>query len=247
VRSGQFIVATDSTERIARDILWQFEQVREVIKKLCSWAPAEMPKPFLVLATRDEEGMRALLPQFADRWSGARYSSYSMNAPDRNYVAIRTDVFAENTQITNPAQPVFWTYASLAINTGLGYNVPLWFSRGLADVLSNTIISGSTLKVGLPYPSKLELLKRTQRLRLRELLTADRTSPWMTDPQRMQVFDAQSWAFMHYLMFGENGVHRTRLDQFVTAILNRTPVDGDRRGLQGSREAGEHVQHLLPA
>ena len=218
VKSPHFIVATDDGERVARDLAWQFEQVREVIRQICPWAPAEVPKPYLVLAVRDENGMKALLPQFWDRLDGPRYSSYSTNAQDRVYVAMRADVLGENTQITNPYQPAFWSYASVAINAGLSRNLPLWFARGLADVLSNASVSNSTVDIGMPYPSKLMILNNSQRLRLRELLTADATSPWMRDPARMPTFDAQAWAFVHFLMYGENGAHRARVDQFVTAL-----------------------------
>jgi tetratricopeptide (TPR) repeat protein len=224
VKSPHFTVATDDSEKTARNLAWQFEQVREVIRQTCPWAPSDIPKPFLVLAVRDENGIKALLPQFWDRFDGPRYSSYSMSAPDRQYVAMRADVLGENTQITNPYQPAFWAYAFVAINSGLSRDLPLWFSRGLADVLSNAIVSNSAVDIGLPYPSKLQLLNGSQRLRLKDLLAADRTSPWMTDPARLPVFDAEAWAFMHFLTYAEDGAHRKRIDQFIAALKRGTAV-----------------------
>ncbi len=224
VKSAHFTVASDDGERVARDLAWQFEQVREVIHQICPWAPSEVPKPYLVLAVRDENGMKALLPQFWSRLDGPRYSSYSMNANDRVYVAMRADVLGENTQVTNPYQPAFWSYASVAIHAGLSRDLPLWFARGLSDVLSNANVSNSNVDIGLPYPSKLMILNSAQRPRLRELLAADATSPWMRDSARMPIFDAEAWAFMHFLLYGENGAHVARVDRFVSALTRGASV-----------------------
>jgi tetratricopeptide (TPR) repeat protein len=92
VKSPHFTVVTDSGEKTARNIAWQFEQVREVIKTICPWAPGDIPKPFLVLVPRDENGMKALLPQYADRWNGAHYTGFAQGGVDREYMALRANV-----------------------------------------------------------------------------------------------------------------------------------------------------------
>jgi len=223
VKSPHFTVATDTNEKTARNIAYQFEQVREVVKRLCPWAPDEIPRPFLVLVPRDENGMKALLPQYADRWNGAHYATVAQGGADREYVVMRGDIFAENTQTTNPYQQAFWPYASVAIHAGLSRELPQWFSRGLADLLSNSIVTDSGIQVGMPFPSKIELLRSAQRPRLQELLTIDRSSSWM-GIDRLSVFDAEAWAFVHMLLFGENGVYRPRIDQFITSLMRGTPI-----------------------
>ena len=127
-----------------------------MIKTICPWAPADIGKPFLVLVVRDENGMKTLLPQYADRWNGAHYGSFAQGGADRQYVAMRGDILAESTQTTNPYQQAFWPYAAIAINSGLSRDLPQWFMRGLADLLSNTIVTVSSVQVGLPFASKLQ-------------------------------------------------------------------------------------------
>lgn len=224
VKTPHFTVATDDTERRARDIAWQFEQVRATVRTVFPWAKNEIAEPIVILGPRDEDAMKELLPQYADRWNGARYSSVTSSAPDRHYIAIRTDVLGENDQNVNPYRPVFWTYAALAISQSLGSDLPQWYFRGMAEFVSNTIVTNSSVEIGRPIPSNLQRLASSQRPRLNELFAADRNSPWITDTiGRLPAFDATAWAFIHFLMFGEQGVHRPRLDQFTGAVFNGVP------------------------
>src|SRR5206468_5815400 len=48
--------------------------------------------------------------------------------------------------------------------------------------------------------------------------TVTRSSPEYTDGDRLEGFDAESWAFVQYLMFGDEGAHRKQLDQFAALV-----------------------------
>ena len=71
---------------------------------------------------------------------------------DQNYLAIRTDVKAEDTLTINPYVTSNFSYVSLILQQSGGPNQPLWFARGLAGVLSNTIVHESGILLGAPIP-----------------------------------------------------------------------------------------------
>src|SRR5580658_2775704 len=62
VRSEHFIVATDSSEKKARQIADQFERMRSVFHKALPKLQIETGAPIIVLATKDDKDFRALEP-----------------------------------------------------------------------------------------------------------------------------------------------------------------------------------------
>jgi hypothetical protein len=138
---------------------------------------------------------------------------------DRHYIALRTDIKIDDRQgSVNPYLDAHWAYTSVVIGNGFRRPLPLWFTRGLAAFMSNTLVSGSSLQVGRVIPWHLQRLNNRGRPTLRELLTADRTSPWYTNAEQRGGFDAEAWAFVHYLMLGDNGAHRPQLDKFAVLV-----------------------------
>jgi hypothetical protein len=120
-----------------------------------------------------------------------------------------------------------------------GPNQPLWFARGLAGVLSNTIVHESGILLGAPIPWHLQRLRDTSRVRLAELIKVTRTSPEFLKEEGQISFDAQSWALVHFLMFGDNGAHWPRLDQFSKLVAQGTNPDVAFREALGPPEALE--------
>ena len=74
--------------------------------------------------------------------------------------------------------------------------------------------------LGPPIPWHLQRMRNGSRLSLNELVAVTRSSPQFADGDRLLAFDAQSWAFVHYLMFGQEGRQRRQLDQLL-ALINQ--------------------------
>jgi protein TonB len=124
----------------------------------------------------------------------------------------------------NPYYDAYWSYARTIINAAYRRPLPFWFSGGTADLMANTVVKESTLEVGRPLPWALDQLAQGQRLRLRELVSVDGSSPWVTEPVKRRMFEAESWAFVHYLMFSNNGAHREQLNRFAQMLGDGKPV-----------------------
>jgi tetratricopeptide (TPR) repeat protein len=233
--SAHFTVVSDDGPKTARDIAWQFEQVRAAIQTFWPWARTDLDRPLLVLAARDEDRMKALVPQFWEQRADVRPASVSATGADRYYVALRSDVKADDRQgSVNPYLNAYWSYTTVVLGNGFRRELPLWFVRGLASFMGNTLVRESSLQIGRIVPWYLQRLRTGERLSLRELLTVDRTSSWYTREDKLEQFDAEAWAFVHYLMLGENGAHRQQLDRFAALISQGQTPGGAMEGAFGS-------------
>jgi Flp pilus assembly protein TadD len=217
--SAHFTVISDDGPKTAREVVWQFEQVRAAIQTYWSWARTDLDRPVLILTARDEDRMKVLAPKYWEQRGGIHPSSVSVTGADRYYVALRTDVKIDDRQgSVNPYLDAYWAYSALVMGNGFRRELPLWFVRGLAAFMSNTLVHSSSLDVGRIVPSYLGTLQAGVRPTLRELLTADRTSSWNTNDVKLHQFESEACLFVHYLMLGDNGAHRGQLDRFAALV-----------------------------
>jgi TPR repeat protein len=220
VKSPHFTVVSNASERSTRTLVWQLEQVRSAMTALWSWARVDLSKPLSVIAVKDERSMRAMAPQYwEDKESRTgRPDSVWVSGPDQHYLTIRTDVEVESSGRINPHLTAYFSYIGLVMGQSLSPDLPLWLSRGLTGVLSNTLVKDDHLVLGAVIPWHLRTLRERARLPLPKLLAVTRQSPEFIQAEKRQIFDAQAWAFVHFLMFHEKGARSAPLNEFAKLV-----------------------------
>jgi tetratricopeptide (TPR) repeat protein len=218
VKSPHFTVVSNADPRDARQIAWQYEQVRATFLTLWPWARPEAGRPIVVLAARDEATMKALAPSYWERKGGMRPAGVYVQGSDRDYIVLRLDVPVQDREGVNPFITAYWGYVSLILDSSFDRDLPLWYSRGLAEVFANTIIREKEVQVGRLIPWHLERLREGGRLSVDQLLAVDRNSPYFTQDSGLRLFDAEAWALVHYLAFGDEGKHLPELNRFAELI-----------------------------
>ena len=239
VRSPHFAVVSNAGEGTTRTLAWQLEQIRSAMQALSSWARADLNKPLCVIALKDEQSMRVLAPGYWEVRGGVRPASVWVTAPDRHYLTIRSDLRATDTDVTNPHVNAYFSYVSLVMQQSLDPDLPLWFSRGLAGVLSNTIVRDDFVYVGAPIPWHLQRLRERARPALGTLLTVTRRSPEVAREEQLQTFDAQAWAFVHFLMFADQQKRVAPLNRFAQLVSGGTDAQSAFNEALGSIRALE--------
>ena len=217
IKSPNFTVWANASDGDTRTLVWQLEQIRNVAKNLWPWMKVDLPKPMVVIALKDETSMNALAPQYWEVKGGVRPGSVWVTAPDQHYIAIRADLRRRDDVMVNPHTSAYFSYANLVFRAGFEGAPPLWLTRGLAGVLSNTLVRQDDVIIGAVIPWHLERL-RERWVPLRQLMTVTSLSPEFRTSDGQRDFDARSWAFVHYLMFGDGGVNAPRLNAFVGAL-----------------------------
>src|SRR5262245_47574378 len=203
VKSPNFIVVSNAGEGRARNVAWQFEQIRAAIQIGWPWARVQLDRPVIVVAAKDENSMKLLIPGFWEKSSrDSRPSSVFGTGAAAHYITLRSDVRADDTVGINPYVSSYWSYSALTLNEAFERPLPLWFRNGLAELLSNSIVRDSEIQFGRAIPWNVARLQQDGRLRLSELVTLDSKSSYYTNGTTRRSFDAQSWGVMHYMMFG---------------------------------------------
>jgi len=96
---------------------------------------------------------------------------------------------------------------------------PVWFEEGLAETFSTFEIKGKKARLGLPARVNLDYLQYTGMRPLEELIGATRD-----EAHARAGYYPQAWAFVHYLLFGNNGELRGKLTEFLR-LQRETDVD----------------------
>src|SRR5690349_20422891 len=102
VKSAHFVVVSDAGQGAARTTAWQFEQIRNVLATLWPWAHVDLDKPLLVFAAKDEQTMKALVPQYWQEKGSVHPATVWVGARDGYYLALRSDVVVEDRRNINP-------------------------------------------------------------------------------------------------------------------------------------------------
>ena len=224
VKSAHFTVITNSGDAAGRRVAWQFEQIRSGLSGLWPWAKVDGGRPFLVFAAKDEATLKTLGPQF---WEGKRFrpTSFWTTGRDWHFIALRTDVREPDDVSANPYQMAYWSYAHAVFTRTFPRSLPEWYARGIAEVMSNTFVRETEMHVGRLMQGNINIMRVRAPIPLAEFLAADRRSPWLTQETGIQLFEAQAWAFVHYLMFGDEGRNASRVDRFNRLLHEGTAED----------------------
>jgi len=224
VRSPHFTIATNLSADTGRHLVWQFEQIRSGLQTAWPWVKADLDRPVLILAARDVTTMKLLVPQEWEGHGSIHYWSYEWTGTDRNYFVL--DASRDMTDVpegVNPFQQTYWSYADLAMGSGLNWRLPFWFQKGLAAVLSNTIIGKNDMQSGRPVPRYVDEIK-LGRFPLDRLFAITEESPEYRNDVERNRFIAQSWGLMEYLLYGTPGPQgAARIDTLAGEILAGTP------------------------
>ena len=224
IKSPHLTVIANGGTGQARTLTWKLEQMRSALAQILPWSRVDLDRPFLVLALDNEQKMRNLLPWYWERSGGVRPASVWVTG-DKHYLAIRSDLRGDDRQNLNPHMNAYFSYASLIVQQSLEAEIPPWFTRGLAGVLSNTIVKDAVIEFGAPIPWHLQYLRDGQQLRLQELVSVTSGALELKSGEGLTRFDAQAWAFVHFLMFADNAARAPKLNQFFRLVTSGTAAD----------------------
>jgi len=194
VRSLHFVVVSNEDTERARAVAEDFETVRAVARRAMPRMRVDPRQPIVILAVRNEQSLRELLPQFWER-RGLRPAGVFQRGPHTHQIALRVD-----TSRRERYERVFHEYFHLLTRLNLPW-APAWFNEGLSEFWGQTLVRDRVVETGRPARHHLQFLKAAAPLPLEELLAMDR-HPHETDPDKTSIFYAQSWALTHYLMVG---------------------------------------------
>lgn len=212
VRTKNFFMIGNGSEKDIRKVALKLEQFREVFTKLFPHIKFNTPVPTTVIVFKSSSSYGPFKP-------GANTAGYFQPGPDVNYITLTTEL-----QTMDPFNVIFHEYTHLLVNNTLK-NAPVWFNEGLAEYYSTFNISDDQkVELGLAIANHVHLLRRSSMLSLRTLFEVDHKSPHYNEREKQSIFYAQSWALMHYLLIGKQG-KAAQLTKFLDLVAADVPME----------------------
>lgn len=154
-------------------------------------------------------------------------AGFFAGSDDGNYVAINVSATAR------PEGVVFHEYVHYWLDNNVPA-APLWVGEGLAEYYSTFTTREKRADIGRLVPAHAEWLRGHALIPMVDLLTADASSPYYHEEDRVGLFYAQSWVAVHFLMSDEE--NRGKLGSYFQRINAR----------QGSVEAFQETWGFSP-
>ena len=235
VKSPNFRVLTDGSERDGRAVAREFEQMRGVFADRFRKANLEGGAPLTIFAVR-EAGLKQLGPVFykqRENVAGEFFTGW-----ERQFAMVRLDSFGDQNQAV-----VFHEYTHSVLHANLHW-LPTWLDEGLAEFYAYTRFQHDNIYIGAPTVRYRHLVGEAQ-IPVAKMLTAN-GGTFGNDIRMGDLFYGEAWAMVHYMTFGPEMEHGAKLDQFVALLESGTPQEEAFQKVFGEPKAFEnHLSQYL--
>lgn len=219
VRSKNFFLVGDASEKNIRKVAVKLEQFREVFSRLFPQTNLNSPVPIRVIVFKDRRSYQPFMPLYQGQVS--EVAGYFQSGSDVHYITLSAALGQESL-----FDAIFHEYVHALTNDNWS-RVPAWFNEGLAEFYSAFKVTDGDRKVwmGSPIPRHIRLLRENQFLPLPKLFAVDHDSPDYNEKEKKSVFYAQSWALVHYLLLGDNARRQPQFTQYLNLLSKGVSVD----------------------
>jgi Tfp pilus assembly protein PilF len=219
VRSKNFNLIGNASEKDIRKVATKLEQFRETFRQLFSQMNLNSPIPTNVVVFKSDGAYKPFKPKRADGKIDNNIAGYFQPGEDVNYITISTEGEDAETYGT-----IFHEYVHFIIETNFGKSeVPPWFNEGLAEYYQTFAIEeDQKVKLGLPQSNHLALLQQTKLFPLETLFKVTNYALHQNANHSRSIFYAQSWALIHYLIANKK---TDGLGKFLTLALKDVPEE----------------------
>lgn len=216
-RTTHFNIVSNASERDIHRTAVKLEEFVDVVSQLFG-ARSSAQEPVTVVAFRDDRSFRPFKPLYNGK--PGNLSGWFQRSGDDMFIALDINAATED----RPYAVIFHEYTHL-LTSGGGRTWPAWLLEGIAEFYSSFETQGTEARLGAPIAEHVLLLREVPMLRLGELFAVDHQSPTYNEGQRQNIFYAQSWALVHYLMLGNKSTRQPQLREFIRALSEGAEVE----------------------
>ena len=219
VRSKNFLLVGNASEKEIRQVGTRLEQFRYVFMQLFPKANLNTPVPTTVIVFKSDSSYRPFKPLYQGK-TNDNIAGYFQAGEDVNYITLTSEPRPES-----PFGVIFHEYTHLLVGNNMS-DPPVWFNEGLAEYYSTFDVSDGNKKITLGKPvSNHVYLLRERFIPLADLLRVTHDSPAYNERDKSGIFYAESWALVHYLLQGDKGQRVAQLAQFSALLSSGKTLD----------------------
>jgi hypothetical protein len=214
VKSPHFRVLTDAGAGDGRRVAREFERLRAVFAARFPEFRLDSGAPLTIFAARDEETAKTLTP-YLWKAKGAKPAGYFQHSWEKQFALVRMDTWYQGTE-----RVVYHEYTHMitALNSRW---LPVWLNEGMAEFYAYTRFEENKTLIGAPT-ERFRALRERPWIPIETLITVNQRSPYYHDEDKVQMFYAESWALVHYCLFGPKMEGGKKLDDFYQRLQKGT-------------------------
>ena len=178
--------------------------------------------PLLIFALQTENDMKSLAPAQWKNHKGPLPAGLFDHGWEKQFAIVRIDQ-----DVPGAYNVVYHEYVHTLLHSNFRW-LPTWLDEGLAEFYGNTRFEPKKSYVGAPSTRVYRLQNRTL-ITLETLLIVNPWSYYRGDENQIATFYAESWALVHYLVFGPDMELGKKLSRFYAQL-----------------QAGDHAAKGLP-
>ena len=214
VKSPHFRVITDASQRDARDVANEFEQMRYVFASHFPGFRLESGAPLTIYVARDYDSAKTLAPGL---WKhNENLVGFYRPGWEKQFAVVRMDDWS-----TQQHWAVYHEYVHGVMYMNSRW-MPEWLDEGMAEFYAYTRFQSDKIILGAPT-ARFATLRARPLMPVETLISVDGRSKIHHDPQATEIFYADSWALVHYLVFGPNMKGGTLFNQFFNLLQQGVP------------------------
>jgi hypothetical protein len=218
IRSKNFLLVGNASESAIRRVGRDLEEFRSALGNVFPAVREQASIGTTVLVFKDDVSFRPYKPLYQGK--AGNVAGYFQPGEDVNFIALAAD--------TESPRVLYHEFVhSLTRDSALP--LPLWASEGLAELYSMFEVSGREIILGRAIGEHLTTLNQAM-MPLDTLFSVGQGSPYYSETNKQTMFYAESWATVHYLMFGNNGQRRGQAcgpmkPEVPVAVVYRSSAD----------------------
>ena len=209
LRSENYTFVGDVDDEDLVEVATRFEAFRSAVTEIFSSRQYPEPGPVTVVVVDDDDLLEELGLTGSD--------GYFLPDERENYIAMLTE-----SNRRRPFDRVLHDYFHAIAEESIP-NAPLWLVEGLAEFYRTATWSaeGTELQIGRPIDSLVRLVRdEDTRLTFDQLFTFNPDSDSYNEVDREDIFHAQTWAFVHFLMTRNEGQGYAAMIRFVRLMAS---------------------------
>lgn len=218
VRSKNFLLVGDASESSLKRVGREMEEFRAALAKVFPGVNQESPIGTTVVVFKDDLSFRPYKPVYNGK--PANIAGYFQSGEDMNFIAMSSD--------TSSPHVVYHEFVH-SLTKDTTQPLPPWVSEGLAETFSMFELTGREMILGRAIGDHLALLNQRQMFPLDRLLSVQPNSPDYNESDKQSMFYAESWAFVHYLMFGNGQKRLPQFLKYLNSVSNGQSVEANFR------------------
>lgn len=216
IRSPNFRVLTNGSEHDARRIALEFEQMRAVFAVAFPKMRLTTGAQLLIFAMQTEGDVKALAPAVWKNHEGPLPAGIFQTGREKQFAIVRLDQ-----DKLGAYNVVYHEYVHTLLHSNFRW-LPTWLDEGLADFYGTAKFEGKKSYVGMPS-TRVYQLQNQAIIPLETLLVVNPWTYFRGDENQISIFYAESWALVHYLIFGPNMELGKKLNRFYDQLQRGDP------------------------